>query len=122
MVVVSASWIEHRATARALVGAFEVLPDGQFHSANPAQDRALVPVASQPDYDFVVGQCVVAVLARIVGATALHLDRDDIHRLVVMIAAGLSIKTDSAHVRPSVWHTYQSRTCNEAISVYGRTL
>ena len=105
MVVVSASWIEHRATARALVGAFEVLPDGQFHSANPAQDRALVPVASQPDYDFVVGQCVVAVLARIVGATALHLDCDDIDWLVVVSATSLSVKTDSVNVGSRLGHT-----------------
>jgi hypothetical protein len=48
----------------------------------------------------------MAVLARIVVATALHLDRDDIHWLVVVSAASLSVKTNSVHLGPRVWHIY----------------
>jgi hypothetical protein len=102
VVVASAPRIEHRAAAGTLVGTLQILPDRQFHPANPAQDRPLVPLAPRPDFDRVAGQCVVAVLARMVGATALHLDRDDIHWLVVMSAAGLSIKTDSVNMGPRI--------------------
>jgi hypothetical protein len=52
------------------------------------------------------GHCVMAVLARIVVATTLHLDRDDIHRFVVMSATGLSVKTDSVYLGPRSWHIY----------------
>jgi hypothetical protein len=47
----SASWIEHRATRRALVGALQVLSDGQFRSTSPAQDRTLVPLRLWPDFN-----------------------------------------------------------------------
>src|ERR1700728_265769 len=100
MIVIAAPRIEHRAAAETPVGTLQILPDRQCHSANPAQDRPLVPLAPRPDFDRVAGQCVVAVLARMVGATALHLDRDDIHWLVVMSAAGLSIKSQSANMGP----------------------
>ena len=102
----SASGIEHRATCRALVGTFQILPDRQFGPAYPAQDRWLIPFFLWPDFDCVAGQCIVAVLARIVGAAALHLDRDDIHGLFVMNATGLSVKTDSVNVGPCAWHSY----------------
>jgi hypothetical protein len=52
----------------------------------------------------------MAVLARIVVATALHLDRDDIHWLVVMSAAGLSVKTNSVHLGLRTSHIFYSST------------
>jgi hypothetical protein len=78
MIVVSATWIEHRATAWALVRTLQILPDGQLLSAYPTQDCRLIPVPLKPDFDCMADQCVMAILTRIVGATALHLDGDDI--------------------------------------------
>ncbi|HMH11783.1 MAG TPA: hypothetical protein VK578_01625 [Edaphobacter sp.] len=106
MAVVSAPRIEHRATAWALVGTLQVLPDGQLYSAYPTQNCRLIPFPLWPDLDRMAGQCVMAVLARIVGAAALHLDRDDIHGFVVMSATSLSIKTNSVHMGLKVCHTY----------------
>ena len=100
MVVVSASRIEHRAAAWALVGTFQILADSQLYSACTTQDCRLIPFGLWPDFDRMDGECIMAVFARIVGVTALHLDRDDVHWLVVMSAAGLSVKTDSVHLGP----------------------
>ena len=102
MIVVAASRIELCVTGWASVGAGEVLRNGQFRSASPAQDRRLVPFAAWPYFDCVAGQCVVAVLAGVVGAATLHLDRDDIYRLVVVSTTSLWIEIDSAHRWPKI--------------------
>jgi hypothetical protein len=106
MVVVSASRIEHRAAAWALVGTFQILADSQLYSACTTQDCRLIPFRLWPDFDRMAGECVMADLARIVVATALHLDRDDVHWFVVMSAAGLSVKIGSVHLGPGTWHIY----------------
>lgn len=106
MVVIPASRIEHRATAWALVETLKVLPDGQLHPAYPTQNCRLIPFVPLPDFNRVAGQCFMAVLARIVGVAAPHLDRDDIHWLAVMSAASLSIKANSVHMGASTGHTY----------------
>jgi hypothetical protein len=100
--VVAASWIEHRATGWALVGALQVLPDREFRPASAAQNSSLVPLSLRPDFKRVAGQCVMTVLARKVDTATLHLDRDDIHWLAVMRAAGLSVKTNSVYVGTSI--------------------
>jgi nitrite reductase/ring-hydroxylating ferredoxin subunit len=55
MVMVSASRIEHRATARALVGTGQVLSCSQLYSACPTQDCRLIPFRLWPDFDCMAG-------------------------------------------------------------------
>lgn len=95
VVVVSTPRIEHRAAAWALAGRFQVLPDGQLHSACPAQHGGLIPLPLWPDFNLMAGQRLMAVLTRKVSTAALHFDRDHIHRSVAMGAAGLGIKSDA---------------------------
>ena len=66
----------------------------------------MIPFSLWPNFDRMAGQYVMALLARIVVATALHLDRDDIHWLVVVSAAGLSVKTNSVHLGPRTSHIF----------------
>jgi len=46
-----------------------------------------------------IGQCVVALLAGIVDAAALHLDGDDVELGPIVSAARLRVQIDSANVR-----------------------
>src|ERR1700678_30592 len=55
MVMVSASRIEHRATAWALVGTIQILADRQLCSACPTQDCRLIPFSLWPDCDRMAG-------------------------------------------------------------------
>jgi hypothetical protein len=67
----------------------------------------LIPIALRPDLDLVAGEGLVTVLTGVVGVAALHLDCDDVHRLVVVGASGLSVEADSAHIGMRRWHGYR---------------
>jgi hypothetical protein len=51
-----------------------------------------------------IGERVVAIFAGIVNAAALHLDRNDVRRAVVVFATGLRIEMDATHFRKSRKH------------------
>ncbi len=53
------------------------------------------------------GQRSVTILAGIVDAAALHLDRNNVYRLVVMRTSRLGIETDSAHIGMGMGHSYR---------------
>jgi hypothetical protein len=58
----------------------------------------MVPFALWPDLDVVIRESGVAILARIVDAATLRLDRNDVGWFVMMDATGLRIKVDASHV------------------------
>lgn len=72
--------------------------------AAAAEDSFLVPFGLGPEFDGVVGQCVVAVFAGVVDAAAFHFDGDDVQRGLVMDAAGLRIEIQPADFRNSCGH------------------
>jgi hypothetical protein len=49
----------------------------------------------------------MAILAGIVGAATLHLDRDNVYGLIVVGAAGLGIQTYSVHLGTRFSHAYR---------------
>lgn len=104
MVMVSASRIKHRATVGTLVRALQILADGQFRSADSTQDRTPIPFVSRPNFNRVTSQCLVTVLARIIGVAALHSDCDDVQSTMVMSTSGLSIKTNPVSVVSKIRH------------------
>jgi len=99
VIVIPASWIEHRVTGWTLIGTRKVLSDGQLGSAYSAQNSGLIQFRPRPDLDRMTGYRVVAVLTGVVSPTAPHLDRNDIQGLSVMDASRLSVDANSVHMR-----------------------
>ena len=97
MVVVAATRIETRTTRRAARFALHVFRDRQLRAALAAQNCFLLPFLPRPRLDRMSGQRVMAILARVKFAAALHLDRNNVRRPVIMRATGLAIELDSAH-------------------------
>ncbi len=64
----------------------------------------LIPLALRPDFDWVIGERGVTIFAGIVDATALHLDRNNIARSVIVPATSLRIKIDAANLGNSRNH------------------
>jgi hypothetical protein len=98
MIVASTSRIELGAASRATKLALQVLVDRQLYPTSAAKYCFLAPFALWPDFDFVFAQRSVAFLARIVDATALHLDRNDVGGSVKVFAPGLRIEIDATHL------------------------
>jgi hypothetical protein len=98
MIVASTSRIELGAASWATKLALQVLVDRQLDTTGAAEYRFLAPFALWPDFDFVFGKRCVALLARIVGATALHLDRNDVGGSVKVFAPGLRIEINATHL------------------------
>ena len=55
-------------------------------------------VALGPNLDWMIGKSLVAIFARIVDTTTLRLNRDDVRRTVIMLAACLRIQIDATHI------------------------
>ena len=104
MVVLSAAGIEGRAARWANGPALHVLLDGHLLLASSAQNGWLIPLLCGPDFDGVVRQCRVAILACVVDATALHLDRNDVAIGSVVGAARVLIEIDSAYFKVGRLH------------------
>jgi hypothetical protein len=98
MIVASTSRIELGAASWATKLALQVLVDRQLYPTGTAKYCFLAPFALWPDFDFVFAQRSVAFLARIVDATALHLDRNDVGGSVKMFAPGLRIEIYATHL------------------------
>ena len=55
-------------------------------------------VALGPYLDWMIGESLVAILASVVQAAALRLNRDDVCRPMIMLAACLRIQIDATHI------------------------
>ncbi len=99
MVMIAAPGIETLTAIRAARFAMHILMYGQLRAAGPAEYRLLLPLALRPDLERVTSERIVAFLASVIHTAALHLDRDDVRRPVVMLAARLRIQLDSAHIQ-----------------------
>lgn len=95
MEVIPAPRIELSAASRAAIPAAHVLMNGQYRAAGPAQDGFLIPFTLRPYSGRVISECVMAVLACIVNATALHFDGDDVGGAMPVLAARLRIDIDA---------------------------
>ena len=100
--MIAATGIEAGFAGWALVVAAYVLRGGELVAADSAEDCLLVPFVAWPYLDRVICEIVVAVFAGVVGIATLHLDRDDIYRLVVVSTTSLSIKIDPVHRWPRI--------------------
>jgi hypothetical protein len=98
MVVVAAPGVELLPATRAARFALHILMYRQLRAASPAKYCLLLPLALRPHLDRMSSQRLMTILASIVNAAALHLDRDDVRRPVIMLAARLRIQLDSAHI------------------------
>lgn len=95
----AAAGVEGNVAGRALVAAGHVLLDAHLISTGAAQDRVLGPLGPRPDFDRMVSQSLVALLAGVVDAAAFHLDRDNVENGSIVSAARLRIQIDSANFR-----------------------
>ena len=104
MIVISTPRIERLTATWAPGFALHVLLNGEFYAAGTAEYRLLVPLPLWPDFDRVIGECGVTIFAGIVDATALHLDRNNVARSVIVLATSLRIKIDAANLGKSRNH------------------
>jgi hypothetical protein len=110
MIMVSAAGVERLVASRAAGFALHVLMYGQLRAAGAAEYCSLMELALRPDLDRVTGDRVVAVLAGVVTAAALHLDRDDVGWTVIVLAARLRIQINATHGRKIRSHCSPSGT------------
>jgi hypothetical protein len=109
IIVVSTFWIELRAASLAPRFALHILADRQLYTTGAAKYCSLVPLALWPDLDLVIGERCVAIFARIVNPTTLHLDRNHVGWSAIMFATGLRTEIHSTHIRKSL--THRTRYC-----------
>jgi hypothetical protein len=98
MIVFAASGIELRLAGRTTRVTLHVLVNRKDRAAGAAKNRLLIPFALQPHSDFVVGEGRVAILARVVDAATLHLDRDYVERPAIVLATSLRVEIYSTHL------------------------
>ena len=97
--VFSAAGVKPNVAGRAIVAAGQVLLDAHLISTGAAQDRALSPFGLRPDFDWMISQSLVAILAGVIDAAAFHLYRDDVENGPIVSAARFCIQIDSANFR-----------------------
>ena len=107
VIMMAAARIEPCLACGTLIRAIQILPDTYLPPAISAHHCQLIPFAARPDFDRVVGQGIVAILARVIEAAALHLDSHDVQYLVVMNAASLRIQINSVHGGMEFGHAYK---------------
>jgi hypothetical protein len=95
VVVVATSGIEVLTTTWAATFALHILMNGQRCPAGATKYGSFAPFRLGPYLDRMIGERVMTILASIVDATALHLDRDDVSGSVIVLATGLPIKIDA---------------------------
>jgi hypothetical protein len=100
----AAARIKPCSAGRAPVPAFHVLLDAHLHAARAAQHRPLSPLRPRPRFDCMAGQRLMAILAGVVNAAALHLDGDNVESCPVMRAARLRIEIDPPNLWPLQLH------------------
>ena len=104
--MVPAARIEALAAEWASRLALHILPDGELRTTRPAENRFLVEFSLWPYFDRVIRESGVTIFARVVNAAALHLDRNNVGRPVVMLATGLRIKIEATNIWKSMGHVY----------------
>jgi hypothetical protein len=97
-VMIATAGIEMLVAAWTAEVALHVLVDGQFRAAGTTENCFLVPLASRPDFNRMIGESFVTILAGVVDTTTFHFDGDDVREAVIVLAAGLRVKIDAAHV------------------------
>src|SRR5450755_2222010 len=99
MVVIAAPGIELLTAACAPRSTVHVFLNRQLRATGSAENCLLIPFDLRPDPNRVIGERRVAVFACVVNATALHLDRDNVSRPMIVGAPGLRIQVEAAHLR-----------------------
>lgn len=97
-IVIATAGVEMPVAVWAAELAVHVLVDGQFRAAGTTENCFLVPFASRPNFNRMIGESFVTILASVVDATTFHLDGDDVRGTVIVLAARLRVKIDAAHV------------------------
>lgn len=91
IVMVAAVGIESGGAMRAARAGLQVFVDGEFATADAAQDGKCIAFGAGPNGDGMAGKFDVAVLAGVVGAAAFHANGDDVERRMVVRATGLRV-------------------------------
>jgi hypothetical protein len=94
-----AARIERRTAFRTGVIARQILVDRQFRSARAADYGTRIVLVAVPLLQRVIGEGVMAVLARVVLAAAAEFDGDDVQIGVVVGAAGLGVCANAQDLR-----------------------
>lgn len=97
-IVIATAGVEMPVAVWAAELAVHVLVDGQFRAAGTTENCFLVPFAGRPNFNRMIGESFVTILASVVDATTFHLDGDDVRGTVIVLAARLRVKIDAAHV------------------------
>lgn len=97
--VLPAAGVEGGTARRTGIAAFEVVADRNFCAAGAAEDHTLVPFRTWPSLYSMTGERRVAVHTRVPGVAALHADRNDVARRMVMRAARLQIDIEAENGR-----------------------
>src|SRR6202040_1800175 len=84
VMVVAAARIERCLAGRAGIIAIEIAPDAHLRSAGAAEHGRFIPLSARPWFERVIRQRLMAILAAIIYAAALHLDGDDVARRLVV--------------------------------------
>jgi hypothetical protein len=98
MIMVATSRIKPRPAPRTPRLALQILPNRHLHPASPAQNRPRIPLPPRPNSNRMPRQRIMAILASIVDPATPHLDRNNVHRRVVMHAPRQRIDIDSANL------------------------
>lgn len=96
--VLAALGIEGRAATGTSAFTSKILTNGKLPRAGAAKHRFLVPLGARPHLSWVAGKCLVAILAGIVDAAALHPDGSDVVRCMPMETSRIAIDVDPGNV------------------------
>lgn len=102
--MVAAAGIEGGIAGRALGFVGNILLNAHLISTGAAQHGKLGPLGLRPDFDRMISQLLMTILAGIVGATTFHFDGDDVEGSSIVGAARLGIDIDSANLRARGLH------------------
>jgi hypothetical protein len=108
--VIPATDVELCVAIRTLVPALHVFPYGQFGAASPAENRFPLPLAFGPHFNRMICQRFMAIFAGVIDPATSHLDRNNIHRPVVVATSRLWIKIEPSYLRRIIAHSIHPKT------------
>ena len=97
-IMIATAGVEMLAAVWTAEVALHVLVNSQFRAAGATENCFLVPLVSWPNLNQMIGESFVTILAGVIDTTTFHLDGDDVRGAVIVLAAGLRVKIDAAHV------------------------
>jgi hypothetical protein len=100
LIMPGASRVEIRFAQRTMMVAVQVIFYTHFQTADSTQNGFLMPLVPRPYCGRMLLELGMAILAGIVKPAAFHLDRNHIHWLAVMNAAGLRINRYTVNAWP----------------------